>query len=105
MRYNLDLPIIQIDGTEFDPPMRLVTNMFLAITTAMKGDEQLTGEIKLKHYALAQRVHKGGVVEIQAEDIAIIKERAGRLFFTVPYGRMVELLEGGAVVVDEAAAA
>lgn len=100
MRYNLDLPITQIDGSDFDPPMRLVTTVFNSITTAMRGDEVLTADDKLKHYALALRVHAGGVVELKAEDIAIIKERAGKLFFTVPYGRMVELLEGTAAIRD-----
>lgn len=100
MRYNLDLPILQIDGTEFEPPMRLVTTVFSSLVTAMRGDEQLTGEQKLAHYALAQRIHKGGIVDLKAEEVAIIKERAGKLFFTQVYGRLVELLEGAAVFTE-----
>lgn len=101
MHYNLDLPITQIDGTEFEPPMRLVTTVFTAITTALRGDETLTPADKLQQYALAVRIHNGGVVELKAEDVAIIKDRAGKLYFTVVYGRLVELLEGGAVVPDD----
>jgi hypothetical protein len=103
MRYNLDLPINTIDGSPFDPPSTLKAAAFTAVVSAAKSDEHLGVEAKLGLHSLSVCIHGGGIVELKAEDVAKIKERAAALFSIHFFGQMVALLEGGAVVNHEVA--
>lgn len=93
MRYNLDTDITTIDGKSFEPPSTLKAAIFTALSATLRTDERLTPEEKLKLFSLSVRCHEGGLVDLAAEDVAKIKERAGALFSIHFFGRMVQLLE------------
>lgn len=74
-------------------PATLAFASFAALTMPLRGDEAMGAEQKLRLYALTQKVHAGGVVDVSAEDIALLKERIGRAHGVLVVGRAYELLE------------
>jgi len=55
----------------------------------------LSGEDKLLRWRLAQRIDKGGEVELAAENIALIKKLVAKAYGPLIVGQVWELLEGG----------
>ena len=51
-----------------------------ALVETLPGDETSTGEDKFKRAVLAQSIMNGGEVNINAEDVSIIKKRVGIAF-------------------------
>ncbi len=68
--------------------------IFGAVSTPMQGDDQIPMEKKLKQYQLLQKVNAGGEADLTAEEIALIKERAAKLYPILVFGRLIDLLEG-----------
>ena len=56
-------------------------------------DAALRELAKMKQYALLQKINAGGEVDFTAEDITLIKERAGKLYPILIFGRMTDMLE------------
>jgi hypothetical protein len=93
MKRDFSAPILKIDGTEYDDKANLATVSFMALTAQVPGDERMTGEQKLRQYKLAHLVHRGGVQEVSAEDVTLLKERIGKAFSVMVVGKAYELLE------------
>lgn len=94
MKLNLDQPILQIDGAPFDPPAKLDAAIFVALVSPLKGDESLDLTRKLELHRLAERVKTGSpVISVTAEELARIKERAGKLYTIHFLGQLVKMLE------------
>lgn len=47
---------------------------------ALEGDNTMTGEKKYALYKLADRISKGGAVEVTSEEIATLKERIAKTY-------------------------
>lgn len=94
MKRNLDAQILNFDGKPFDDAPTLGGLCFLAVTAPQEADARLPLDQKLKLFGLAQKVHAGGVTDLSAEDIALLKARAGTSPLSiVAVGRVCELLE------------
>ena len=93
MKRNLDQPMTDLEGEPFADDATLKTICFAALAAQIHGDEAMPIDKKMKQYALLQTVNKGGVVDLTAEDIALIKERGNKIFPIIPFGRMCEMLE------------
>lgn len=94
MKRNLDTLILNIDGQPFEDSATLKTVCFLAATATLPTDQNAPIANKLALYALAQKLHIGGEVDLTAEEIALLKERIGKAFASVVViGRAFELLE------------
>lgn len=102
MKRNLDTPILKLDGAEYADKPTLKLICFTAIAEPLPGDEKLTPVDKLKLYALAQKLHAGGVVDLSAEEIAQLKDRIGRGYSALVVGRAFELLEQDMPVATQA---
>lgn len=48
---------------------------------------------KLKRFALALKIHHGGVVDVSAEEIAQIKSAISNMYNAFVFGRAVEILD------------
>lgn len=72
---------------------------------AVYADEQaLAGEEKFRRYKLAERVSPGGVQEVSAEEVALLKKLIGKNWPPAVLGPAYEALEQDAVeLVDEPA--
>lgn len=93
MKRNFDAPILNLEGKPFDGNPTLKTICFMAINAQAMGDERMTGDEKLKLFAVVSKVTSGGIVDLKAEDIAVLKERIGKTMFPVIVGRAFELLD------------
>lgn len=56
--------------------------------------EDLQAEEKTKLFQISMAVHNGEVVNLPVEQVATIKERIGRVYTPLVYGRASELLDG-----------
>src|ERR1700758_5321084 len=90
---NLDQKILDFDGKEFTPPLALKDMCLTAAVGTLPSDPQLTTEKKVILYRLGQKVHAGGIVDLTAEEIALLKERIAAGYGILAMGRAFELLE------------
>ncbi len=93
MKRNLDQVMTDLDGKDFGDKATLKMVCFGAVSTPMQGDEAIPMEKKIKQYALLQKINAGGECDLSAEDIALIKERASKLYPILIFGRLTDLLE------------
>ena len=93
MRRNLDRIMTDLDGKEFADKATLKLVCFGAVSTPIQGDDAIPMDKKLKQYALLQKINAGGEADLSAEEIALIKERAAKLYPILVFGRLVEALE------------
>jgi hypothetical protein len=94
MKRNLDLPILQLDGTPFVDNPTLKVIIYTAFTTPLQTDNNMPDDDKLKNYSLVAKTHKGGVVDLTADEIASIKSRICKVWnHVVIIGRAHEILE------------
>lgn len=93
MKRNLDIQLLDLDGKPFDDKATLKSVVFAALNAPLQGDNEMSLDQQLKRFNLLQLVHKGGVAEITAEDITLIKTRAARCLSLIAVGRLCEMLE------------
>ena len=93
MKRNLDVVMTDLDNKEFADKATLRLVCFGAVSNPIQGDAEMPLDKKMKQYALLQKINAGGEVDLSAEEIALIKERAGKLFPILIFGRMTDLLE------------
>lgn len=93
MRRNLNSPMTKFDGTPYDDGATLRDVAFGALQAPLPGDERMDGKGKLAIYALAAKVHAGGVVDLNAEELALLKSRVEAAYPPLVVGKAVELLE------------
>lgn len=93
MKRDFDKPLLDLDGNPFTDQATLKSVAFLVLSAALEGDQALPADQKLKQFSLLQTIHKGGVVEISAEDISLIKSRGAKCLSVIAFGRLCEMLE------------
>lgn len=93
MKRNFNAIILNLEGQPFDGSPTLKTIAFMAISAQALGDDRMTGDEKLKLYAVGTKVAAGGVVDLKAEEIAVLKDRIGKTMFPVIVGRAFDLLD------------
>jgi len=93
MKRNLDVIMSDLDGKEFADKATLKLVCFGAISSPIQGDDQITIDKKMRQYSLLQKINAGGEADLSAEDIALIKERAAKLYPILVFGRLVDALE------------
>lgn len=101
MKRNLDQPLQTLDGNDFQDKATLKTVIFMALNTPVEGDDKMGVEAKMKQYGLLKTVHKGGIADLTAEDIATIKARGAKVMGLMAFGIMCDMLETEYVEVKE----
>ena len=56
-------------------------------------DKDSTGTEKARKFALAIKVCKGGIVDLNTEEIALLKQLADKVLMTLAHGRYSEFLD------------
>jgi hypothetical protein len=79
-----------VDGTE---PVTFRRVFVTALNTFADNDRPNPQQMALI-YNLSSRLYEGSEVELTLEEAALIKERVGKAFNPLVYGRTVDLLEG-----------
>lgn len=72
---------------------RLLTLGACAISALLGPDEAASGVEKMQRWLLAERIYPGGVQEVTAEEIGLIKARIGKCYNAVAVGPAYRLLE------------
>lgn len=92
MKVNLNRQFKNYDGSELDGQ-----NMAMAIAEALFNygkDKPVGRDEKFKAYVLCQRiVQNGGVLDLESEDVTLIKEVCGESLTAGGYGQVYELVE------------
>jgi len=65
-----------------------------ALMGVYQDEQALSGEDKIKRYALAEKIFLEGKVDLNAEDIALLKKLVAKMFSPVVVGPAWRLLEG-----------
>jgi hypothetical protein len=93
MKRDLSQELLTLKGEPFDPPATLEAVAFNALTQVHADDQAMGVDVKLKHYALARKVARGGIQDFTAEELADIKARIGKLYVTQVVGAAFEALD------------
>lgn len=94
MKRDFNTAILNLEGLPFEDNATLKTVSLIALTTPLTGDDQLSLPEKLDFYLLAQKLCRGGILDITSEEISILKARIGLAFnHVVVIGRAFDLLE------------
>jgi hypothetical protein len=96
MKINFDAPLLTLAGDviidENQRPFRLAD----AAVNALLGTEsqETPATEKVKRFNLARAIQEGGEIELDIEDLAIVKMLIGKAFAPLVVGQAFELLEG-----------
>jgi putative N-acetylmannosamine-6-phosphate epimerase len=93
MKRDLDEAMRDLDGKPFADNATLKQVIFAAVTSQTQDDAAMPVAEKMMLYGLAQAVNRGGVVELTAEQIAVVKARIGKLYPVLVVGEAYRLLE------------
>jgi hypothetical protein len=89
-------PIAESPGK--DKPEITMTLAIIGVRALMQIDdprgEHTSGEQKVKDFQLAQRIVKGGEIEITAEEATRLKHRIAKFFGPIIVGQAWPLLDG-----------
>lgn len=102
-KINFNTPLLDLKGNQIavvishdqDAPRVLGTLAVVCVEALLSPlqDEKPTGEMKMRRYELAKRIHPGGEVSLPAEDIAMLKTLVGRAWPALIQGAAWELLD------------
>ncbi len=93
MKRDFDQAVLDLDGKQFGAGETLKSMSFLVLTAPLEEDNKAPLDARMKLYGLIQKVHKGGVLDVTAEEIASIKTRAAKVLTILAVGALCELLE------------
>lgn len=96
MRLKLNTPILDYEGNPIaDGKSPLTYQKVFAVALNTFGENDKPAPEQMAHiYALSIKLYGGNEVELSIEDAALIKERVGKTFNPLVYGRSIDLLEG-----------
>lgn len=80
------------EGNSIAIPLTLRKTIIDAINNQLEG-EVVTAEQKTKTFGLSVKLYENREVQLTADDITFIKERVGKVWNAVVYGRICELFD------------
>lgn len=101
MQINFDAVLRSLDGEALLDGEKKVTLAMVAcnaLLATLKGDEVLSANEKLELFRLAQKASKGGLADVDAEQVTLLKKRIASSYGALIVGRSFEIIEGGKVV-------
>jgi hypothetical protein len=115
MKVNMGAEIVDLDGKtileqvptgqknlmgqpimEDGGPLTLATVSRNALVAVFQDETTITGEEKVKRWALAMRIKKGAEADLSVEEIVLIKKLIGKAYGAVVCGPAWAALEGNA---------
>jgi hypothetical protein len=93
MKRDFNAQILNLEGLPFSDVKTLRDAALLTFQQGVEGDEKLTGQQRVDLFILADKIVKGGVVDVTAEDVATLKARIGKLPSIILVGRAWPLLD------------
>jgi hypothetical protein len=81
------------DSRPIQEPELLRNYLAVALNNAAQGEEVFTPEQKAKIYELTTKLYKKKEVDLTLDDRAFLKERVGKVYGPLIYGRICDILE------------
>jgi hypothetical protein len=89
-------PVLGEDHRPIQEPEMLRNYLALALNNTAQGENEVfTPEQKAKIYGLTTKLYSKKEVDLTLDDRAFLKERVGKVYGPLIYGRICEVLEGG----------
>lgn len=97
MKIDFDAVLKTLDGEEIKNGDKTVMLKTVAVESLLNpnGKEQPEPMVKVERFKLAQKIHDGGEIDLQSEDIAMIKKLIGESYAPLIVGQAYEMLESG----------
>ncbi len=92
MLVDLENAAIEIEPGK---PMSVRTALTRALLSAPPNGRQLTGDVQIKRFDLAQRIHKNDKLDITVEEAVMAKECVAENWAPIITGQIFAVLEGG----------
>lgn len=96
MKIDFSAPILDLDGKPIEGDLTLGSlsvNALLATLMDHGQPEQLSGTEKVRQAVLAQKIHSEKTIDLQAEDVALLKDRIGRSYAPLAVMQAWQLLD------------
>jgi hypothetical protein len=96
MRIRVNTPVLDYEGKPVpDGKGSLTYQKVFAVALNTFGEDDKPAPEQMAHiYSLSVKLYDNDEVELTLEDAALIKERVGKTFNPLVYGRSCDLLEG-----------
>lgn len=97
MKKNVDTVLNDLSGQPLKNGEQDMTLKVAAVNALMgvyPDEQQLDGSEKAKRYALAQKIHAGGEVDLTSDDLALTKKLIGKAYGPVVVGPAYALIDG-----------
>jgi propanediol dehydratase large subunit len=95
MQVDLDKVLLDPQGKESTDKATVGTASYSALAAQLPEDGQMQQDQKLKQYRLIQKVADGGMTDLTAEEITMIKTRAAKALPIVWFGALSDLIDPG----------
>lgn len=93
MNRNFNAPMLDLEGNPYADAATLKSVAFAAVQAQLEGDERLDVDSKMRIYTLAGKIVRGGIVEVSAEDLTLMKARIAKAYPPLVMGEAFRLLE------------
>jgi len=96
MKQDMDQIMLDLNGEPFGDESTLKSLCLAVLMTPVSGDEQQPLDKRIRQFGLMQKINAGGIIDLQSEEISLIKDRAAKtLLNVVALGKLCEALEAG----------
>lgn len=98
MKRNFNVVLKTFDGEEMKGNGgKTATGVSAVVDGLLADDRQLSGTDKLKRFSLAEKIYKAGdsEVELNTEELNLIKEAVGTVFSAIVVGQIFRIIEEG----------
>jgi len=96
MQVDFSAPILDLNGqplVDDNGPVNLGVICLQALLANHDEDRNLSGLEKVRRFNLATEIHANKIVNVSAEDIALLKQLVARSFIVLVTGRAWALLD------------
>ena len=71
-----------------------IRDVFSVALNTQTKDEVITAEEKAKVFQISTKLYTGNEVDLTVDQLSLIKERVGKIYNPLVYGRVCELIDG-----------
>jgi len=103
MKIKVTDTVKSYDGKEVienGQPLLLRTVFDTSLNNTIPGEDAMTSEQKAKAYQLTLKIYANNEVDLTLDDRTLLKERVGKVYNPLVFGRVSDLLEGSDKTTD-----